>query len=124
MSTKRTVGETLKELEHLSLKQAVLDEVNEYLAQFIATDSYEPTKGISSPLSADVIPQEVIEEVKDELTVKRVEYETKIQELKGQPVSAAAKAVRKKAPAKKATRKAPPKRRKTSAKGKQQAKSA
>lgn len=123
MSTRLTVGETLKKIEHLTLKQAALDEAAEHLAQFIATDSYEPTKGISSPLSADVVPQEIISEVKDELLVKRVEYETKIQELKGQSVSATAKAA-KKAPVKKATRKAPPKRRKTSAKGKQQAKGA
>lgn len=117
MSKKLTVGETLKEIEHLSLKQAVLDEVNEYLGQFIATDSFEPTKGISSPLSADVIPQDVISEVKDELFIKRVEYETQIQELKGQSVSATSKVV-KRAPAKKAARKVPPKRRKTSVKRK------
>lgn len=124
MTTKKpTVGETLKEIEHLRLKQAVIDEMIEFLGQFIATDSFEPTKGISSPISADAVSQEVLSEVKDEIYVKRVEYETKIQELKGQPITAG-QARSKKAPAKKAPRKAPPKRRKTSGKRKQQAKSA
>jgi hypothetical protein len=117
MSKKTTVGETIQKIEHLSLKQAVLDEVCEYLGHFIATDSFQPAKGISSPLSGEAVPQETIVEVRDELFAKKVEYETDIQELKGQSVSAAAK-TEKKAPTKKAVRRAPPKRRKANARQK------
>ena len=107
-----TVGDTIEKVNRLCLKQAVLDEAIRYLAQFIATDSCEPSQGINSPLGGDVIPQDVIEEVKDEFFVERVKLETKILELKGQAIAGAAK----KAPVKKAIKRSPPKRRRPSAK--------
>lgn len=111
-----TVGDTIEKVNRLQLKQAVLDEAIQFLAQFIATDSFEPKNGIASPLSGDVIPQDVIEEVKDELFGERVKLETQILELKGQAVSGSVKkAPIKKAPAKKVAKRSPPKRRKPSA---------
>lgn len=111
-----TVGDTIEKVGRLQLKQAVLDEAIQYLAQFVASDSYEPAKGISSPLSGDVIPQDVVEEVRDELSAERVKLEAEILELKGQAIVG----VSRKAPAKKVTKKvtkrAPPKRRNSRAK--------
>jgi hypothetical protein len=121
MTTKMTVGETLKKIEHLQLKQAVMDELARFLDQFIPTDSFEPTKGISSSISAEVVPHGVIEEVRDEILATKVGAEKQIAGLKGQHVTGT-KTTSKKAPTKKKVAKRappkrpPPKRRKTSAK--------
>lgn len=133
MSTKRTVGEVLKDLERLQLKGAVLHEAIEHLAKFVVTDSYEPKQGISSPLSVDVVPQDVIEEVRDELFVMRMRFETESLALKDHFVAGT---VRKQTPKKKtakktttkkkaitkkkAAKRAPPKRRKPSAQRKKE----
>jgi len=112
MKKKLTVGEALEEVGRLQLKQAVTTELVEYLRQFISTDSFEPTKGIASTNSADVVPQDIIEEVRDELLASQKEAENQIRELKGQSIAGAPRTT-KKAPVKKAPRKVPPKKRRT-----------
>lgn len=129
MTEIKTVGEILEEANRLHLKQAVRDELVEFLTQFIPTDAHEPTKGLSSSVSADVVPSEIVEEVRDELLSQKAEVEKQIKGLMGHSVSSAkAKSKRKapikkvptkKVPTKKAPRKAPIKRRKTNAKEKQ-----
>jgi hypothetical protein len=117
MKKKLTVGEALEEVGRLQLKQAVRDELVEFLGQFIATDSFEPTKGIASPISGDVVPQDVIEEVRDEILKAKADDEKEIRGLKGQSIAGVTRTV-KKAPTKKATKRPPPKRRKPSGKAK------
>jgi hypothetical protein len=122
MTKKLTVGETIEAVSRLQLKQAVLDELVEFLGQFIPTDSFEPTKGIASPISSDVVPQDVIEEVKDELLATKAGVEKEIKGLKGQSIAgtkAAKKApVKKKVTKRPPAKRPPPKRRKPSGKAK------
>ena len=63
----RTIGEVIEAVYHLQLKGAVLSEAIEHLSKFIARDSYVPSRGLVAPVGSDVIPQEIIEEVRDEL---------------------------------------------------------
>lgn len=84
--TRKTVGEVILEIERLRLKQAVVSEADKFLSQFVSTDSYEPDKGISSPVTAGVVPQEVIEEVRFELEVMRNECALQISELSGHTI--------------------------------------
>lgn len=84
--TRTTVGEAISEIERLRLKKAVVNEVDKFLSQFVSSDSYEPDKGIASPVSAGVVPQDVIEEVRFELGVWRDECTLEAEELLSYPV--------------------------------------
>jgi len=119
MKTKLTVGDTIERLTHLRLKRAVRDEAINYVRQFIITDSYEPPRGIASPVSSDVIPQDIIEEVILELIAEKDTIDKEVSELMGQTIGSAVKdtnttkqkVAAKKITKKKAVRKPPPKRR-------------
>lgn len=125
MSTHMTVGEVLEAVQHHRLKQSVVTEVIEYLNRFIATDSHVPKDGIASPISSDVIPSDVVEEVRDELYILKIKMEKEVLEMTTKPVSALPRkkagakkkvAVRKatKKATKKAAKRSPPTRRKSS----------
>ncbi len=122
MTKKLTVGETIEKVNRLQLKQGVMDVLAEYLAQFIPTDSYEPSKGLSTQVSAAVVPQDMIEEVRDEILATKASIEKKIKGLKGQSIVVTTRAT-KKAPTKKkvvekSLVKRPPPKRRTNAKRK------
>jgi len=123
MTKKLTVGEILDEVNKLELKRAVFFEVDRFLSKFIRTDSHIPDVGMLSPITTGVIAEDVIEEVKDELLVRQLEYTMQIEKLKGQTTTTTKKTatrkratVRKTTTKKKAGRRAPPKRRKSSGK--------
>lgn len=118
MTTKKTIADLLEDLNRLRLKQAVLGEAIEYLSKFISTDSYTPLNGIASPVDQGIIPEGVVEEVRDVLQVMKAEMEDQISELTGRPVSGKKATLKKKTSTrkKKVSRRAPPKRRKSSAK--------
>jgi hypothetical protein len=116
MSTNMTVGEVLVAVQRHREKQAVFEELIEFLNRFIPSDAYQPKDGIASPITHDVIGPDILDEVKDELFVMKIRAETDVLEMTGKPVSGLVKkkAPRKKAGTKKkAPRKKAPSRRRT-----------
>jgi hypothetical protein len=103
-----TVGDTIEKVTNLQLKRAVMNELIEYLSQFIATDAVVPSKGIASPIG-DFIPQNIVEEVRGDITIEMAKVEAQITKLKSTPISGEPTASKK--VTEKVVKKAPPKRR-------------
>ncbi len=78
-----TIGDVIESIRRLQLKLAVMDETLNYLTTFVATDSHEPKSGIASPIGGDVVPQDVIEEVRDDYVKQRSAVEAEIEKLRG-----------------------------------------
>jgi|GEM_PF-2747775 len=119
MTTKKTIADLLEELDRIKLKQRVLSEAIEYLSKFISTDSYSPQSGIASPVDQGIVPEDVIEEVRDDLEVLRIRLQADAAELTHHPVPGKKATTKKKKATtkkKKASRRAPPKRRNSSGK--------
>jgi hypothetical protein len=88
MPDPKTVGEVIKSVQQLELKHEVLLEVQRFLEQFISTDTHQPKTGIgSSTGSHEVVPESVIQEVKDEIEVMGIEIKHQAVTLEARPVS-------------------------------------
>lgn len=100
-----TVGEIIEQLELLERKRAVYDDVVMFLSQFISTDTHQPQKGIKSPIgSEEVIPEDIVELVRDEQQSRLEKLTTEINRLLKKPTQATkALAKSRRAPAKRRT---------------------
>jgi hypothetical protein len=88
MPEPKTVGEVIKEVEQLELKWTVLQEIQTFLAQFISTDTHQPKSGIASSVGThDIVPEKVIQEVKDELEILAIEVKHQAVTLEARPLS-------------------------------------
>lgn len=121
-----TVGDIIDEIKKMRLRQAVVAELVTFLSQFVATDTFEPTKGIASPYMDGVVPQDVIDAVRCELLAEQEKLEDCILKVQSKPVDTPTrkKTSSKKIPAKKISArkitKRPPKRRRYDDKAKQE----
>ena len=111
MPDPKTVGEVIKSVQQLELKFEVLREDQRFLEQFISTDTHQPKTGIASSTgSHEVVPEEVIQEVKDEIEVMGIEIKHQAVTLEARPLS--------KGKGKVPTKKKPPRRKKSGKKTK------
>lgn len=93
MTDAATVGQLLEQIDEIGLQISVYQELSEHLAQFIKTDTHDPTMGIKDRYGGqDVVPEGIVLDVRAELDDKISVLKKEIDALKGRPVSGAKKA--------------------------------
>jgi hypothetical protein len=108
----KTYEEIFEAVSQLELKEAVYTEVSTFLDRFLTTDTHTPEQGIASPVRPwEVVPEDMIHEVKDEVSQICDNIQAEIRKLKGLKLNGAPKRSTKST---KAKRKAPQRKRRKS----------